>query len=90
MLNTGGIRIEKSSDDWRNDEGVPEHYDFYVMSILDVDGTCGERLSNAAVQHGSDCLSFPEAPLRDLFRCARANAANVAGIVDSILTELPV
>jgi len=88
MLKTGGIRIEKSEDDWRNDEGIPEHYDWYVMSILDEDGVCGERLSNAAHQFGSDCLDFPEDPLRDLFRCARANAADVSGLVDSIMTEL--
>ena len=88
VLKTGAIRIEKSHDDWRNDEGVPEHYDWYAMSILDEEGVCGERLSDAADQFGSDCLSFPEAPLRDLFRCARANAANVSGVVDSILTEL--
>jgi len=88
MLKTGGIRIEKTEDDWRNDEGNPEHYDWYALSILDDEGACGERLSNAAHQMGSDCLDFPKPLLRDLFRCARANAANVSGIVDSLMSEL--
>jgi hypothetical protein len=88
MLKIGGIRIEKSGDVWRNDEGVPEHHDAYIMSILDENGTCGERLSNAASQHGSDCLSFPEGPLRELFRCARASATDVSGLVDSLIFEL--
>lgn len=87
-LKKGSVRIARFEEQWRDDDGVPQLNEWYVLEILDLDGVCGERLSSSPSETGDDSLKFPQKPLAELFRLARANAVNVDGVVDAILGEL--
>ncbi len=87
-LKKGSVRIARFEEQWRDDDGVPQLSEWYVLEILDLNGVCGERLSSSPSETGDDSLEFPQKPLAELFRLARANAINVDGVVDAILGEL--
>ncbi len=87
-LKKGSVRIARFEDHWRDDDGAPYLNEWYELEILDQHGVCGERLSSSPSQTGDDSLKFPQQPLAELFRIARANAVDVDAVVDAILGEL--
>ena len=87
-LKHGSVRLARTEEHCRDNDGVPQLYEWYELEILDEQGVCGERLSSNTTLTGDDSLAFPQQPLAELFRLVRSAAVDVNGVVDAIIGEL--